>query len=176
MWPFECIGPDGQIYLHNDNWKTFLKERDSEYPHNWEHRRAILTLCLPRDEFRQIPGVTDNTVLNFKDDELSTIFQPYPAHLRTGSNPDGKESFNLIVEDGHINPLGELLVLFSTGDSFFDFDPFEGKPERFAYWRNKYWRVWTATGGGIGVHPPPVKRDLKPKPVPQYRSLDDEWQ
>ncbi len=136
MWPFECVGPDGLTYLHNDNWKSFVEERATEYPHDWNHRRSLLTLCFPRDNFKDVPGVTDATVINLKEEGFSTIFQPYPAHHRSGFDPEGKEpSYNLFVEDGHVAPLGDPIVLFSTGCFFFPVDSILGhyRPERFAF-------------------------------------------
>jgi hypothetical protein len=176
MWPFECTGPNGQIYLHNDNWKQFLKDRDAEYPHNWNHRRALLTLCQPRDKFLDLPGVSDITTLNKMEDGFRVIFEPYPAHLRTGIDPDANDpSYNLFIEDGHAN--GEEVKLFST-DYVFPTAQFllwgEDKPERFAYWRGKYWRIWSVVGGGIGTVEPPKPQ---PKEVKfTYRSVDDEWE
>lgn len=178
MWPFECIGPNGQTYLHNDNWKQFLKEREAEYPHNWDHRRAIVTLCQSRDKFRQIPGVTELTTLNKMEDGFRVIFQPYPAHLRTGIDHDAQDpSFNVFIEDGHFD--GEEVKLFSTGHEFFPSNQFtcwnDDKPERFALWRGKYWRVWSVVGGGIGAEEPPSPQPRQEKKV-EYRSIDDEWQ
>lgn len=177
MWPFECVGPNGQTYLHNDNWRAFLKEREVEYPHNWEHRRALLTLCMPSGTLDDIPGVTEDTIINQVENDFSTIFQPFPAHLRTGIDPDGRlDSWNIFVEDQHYKPLGEPIVLFSTSHEFFPsyYTSLIARPERFALFRGKYWRVWSVTGGGLGSAAPPVppkKVELKP----QYRSLDDDW-
>lgn len=178
MWPFECVGPNGQTYLHNDNWAAFVNEREVEHPHDWNHRRGLLTLCMPRNTFKEIPGVTSETHLNYKEDDFSTIFQPYPAHLRTGVDPDGhEESFNVFVEDGQV--CGEPLTLFSTGAWFFPNSVgmmiFGGKPERFARFRGKFWRVWSASGGGIGVEPPPEPMQPKLEPKPLLRSVDDDW-
>ena len=178
MWPFECIGPNGQTYLHNDNWKSFVKEREKEHPHNWNHRRAVLTLCQARDTLRDIPGVTENTNLNKLEDGFSVIFQPYPAHLRTGIDPDGLDpSFNIFVEDGHCQ--SEEMKLFSTGLYFFPNNAFlcfgDGKPERFAFFRGKYWRVWSVVGGGIGAAPPPEAPPLVKEEKVNLRSIDDDW-
>lgn len=184
MWPFECIGPNGQTYLHNDNWKAFVKERELEYPHNWEHRRAVLTLCFPRENFMDIPGVTEFTTIQLKEEGFSTIFEPYPAHLRTRSDSDATEdgpSLNLFIEDGHIHPLGKPVVLFSTGYYFFNSGVGSmllgsgSKPERFALYDGKYWRVWTVSGGGYGTAQPPLKRQPPPKRRIYGRSIDDEW-
>jgi len=175
MWPFEHIGPNGQTYLHNDNWKKFLEEREAEYPHNWNHRRALITLCMPRSRFKDIPGVTDETAIDHLEGDFSAIFQPFPAHLRTGVDPDAKEpSWNLFIEDGHSKPI-EPIYLFTTGSAFFTLGLYmwgNGKAERFAFFQNKYWRVWQVSGGGIGVAKPPPPPKVK-KPV--YRSLDDDW-
>lgn len=179
MWSFECIGPNGQTYLHNDNWEKFIKEREQEYPHNWNHRRAVLTLFAPRPTFREIPGVNAETALNTVESNYSLIFQPYPAHLRTGYDPDAREeSWNVFIEDGHANPLGEKVTLFSTGCYFFPSSnvlDFGSRPERFVKFRDKYWRVHGIRGGGLGASeppPPPPKPDKKVC----LRSLDDDWE
>ena len=178
MWPFECVGPNGQTYLHNDNWEKFVKERDQEYPHNWNHRRAILTLFCPRNTFRELPGVTEETALNAIEDNYSVIFQAYPAHLRTTYDPDAnEESLNVFIEDGQSNFAGEKIFLFSSSYYFFPLAcsfGFGERPERFAKFRDKYWRVHGVRGGGLGSAeppPPPPKPDKKVC----LRSLDDDW-
>ncbi len=172
MWPFECIGPNGQTYLHNDNWKQFIKEREIEYPHDWGHRRALITLCSPRKSFCELPHVTVFTTLNYIEDGFSLIFEPYPAHMRTGSDPDGnEESWNVFIEDG----VGEKITLLSTSISFWPnpYRPFE--TDVFAFFRDKYWRVLNLQGGGLGVTPPPALPKPPEKKKMEYRSLDDDW-
>ena len=175
MWSFECVGPDGQTYLHLDNWNKFILDRNLEYPHNWNHHRAILTLCTPRANFDEIPGVTQDTFMTYIEKNYSTIFIPYPAHVRTGVDPNSEEeSWNVFVEDNHINPLGEKVLLYSTTNYFFGSYNFAEKPQRFAAFRGKYWLVLSVRGGGLGVAEPPPDPVVK-KPQKIYRSLDDDF-
>lgn len=188
MWPFECIGADGKVYLHADNWKRFLNDRYQEYPHNWLHRRGVVSITMPRGRMEDLPGYQGNIACVEKD--FSVIFQPFPAHTHTEYDPEGRESWNLIIEDKHRRPrLGEDVILFSTGQQFFGNSRSYGAwaiwledDTRFAYFRGKYWKVVSVEGGHFGSLPPPPHEKAEESPAPspssraQFRSIDEVWE
>lgn len=185
MWPFEYVDNDGKVCLDGAKWGKFIEERSVEYPHNWNHRRALLTLAVPRNNMKDVPGYEGKISCVEKD--FSVIFQPYPGHLRTGYDPDGTESWSLFIEDRHARPrLGEDVILFSAEQSFFHGRHFGGnwllgeEIFRCAYFRGKYWRVATVNGGGYGPEPPPPHERIETPPERPsklaFRNIDEDWE
>ena len=174
MYPFEHQGEDGKWYLHFDNWKAFKDNLEKQYPHNWLHRRVQVTLIYPRLQLDDVPAKSHD--IRFVEDDWSVIFDVYPAHMHIAEdNNDTGESYILFAEDKHAKPtFGPPITFFSTtscclvnNNSLFLHDH-----EIFAYFNNKYFKVFEIFGGYLGHHPPP-KQKIKSKKC--WRSIDDDW-
>ena len=139
MWPFECIGPDGRVYFHFDNWSRFLAARQEEYPAPFDHRRYELTLIFPREKLEQVftpTGAMSHHDIQYHSSDWSTVFDIYPAHCFT---PDGDNAKKIIIEDGHINPWGEPVTIMSDGVDL------RNSNRNFAFFRGRYWKILVAT-------------------------------
>lgn len=64
-------------------------------------------------------------------DDWSTIF---------GVHEVG-DSLQLLVESGHLNPWGEKIRLFSTSSAIQDEEWGSNPANKFAFFRNKFWRI-----------------------------------
>lgn len=140
MWPFECVGPDGRVYFHFDNWTRFLAQRQLEYPPIPIHQRYQLTLIYPRTRLEEVftpTGQVFHHDIQFYDPNWSVIFQPFPAHAFTA---DGDNSVILLVENNHANPWGERVVVMSDRAN----SGFENDARNFVYFQGKYWRILNA--------------------------------
>jgi hypothetical protein len=166
-WPHEHWD-NGVCYFHVENWNKFEKELASQYPHNEHHRRIRITLAWPREKLEDVPANTQYNILGgasgghdilWEDRSFSVIFEPYPRWFDP-YNP--QESWRLFAEDGHPEPtLGEKIVLYSTNSL--------RSGNVFAFFRDRYWRVFEVEGGHYGPHPAPKQRSKTRK----FWNIDD---
>lgn len=165
-WPFEHWD-NGVCYFHHDNWNKFESKLTEQYPHNEDHRRICFTLISPRDKLGDVPCARDDDSIfslglsprrkghevDFYERDFSVIFDVYPRWW----NPHSLEpSWIMFAEDGHKNPLGEKLVIYSNYQDF-------KKENAFAFFRNQYWLMRDVWGGFYGPHPNPNKQKKKRK-------------
>lgn len=139
MWPFECVGPDGKVYFHFDNWSKFLANRQKEYPVPKNHLRYELTLIFPREKLEQVFTPTGHVThhdLRLHNSDWSTVFDIYPAHCFT---PDGDNAKKIIIENGHVNPWGEPVTIMSDGNDL------RNDNRNFVFFQEQYWKILVAT-------------------------------
>jgi len=143
---FEVLGADGQIYLHNDNWYRWRQARLDEYPCPVGHWRFDLELSHPRNSLVEVPvernphthgGGWNAHSWFYTCDQWSTIFGVHDAHL-----PVEGENYRMLVESGCSEPLwGERIRLYSTGHCIVEEPWGTNVPNKFAFFRNQFWRV-----------------------------------
>lgn len=156
-WSFKHIGPDGQTYLHNDNWEYFRRELESREDHNWHHRRAFMTLHTPRKRLATLPGYNEDIMcINTVLEDFCLIYEAYPAWFRTEKDPTAaQDSWSIFIENGHKKTPGEPVILFSTGYGTDLVRPLYGiTPTIYALFRNKYWLTDNIHDYGIGSFSP----------------------
>lgn len=180
MKEFETIGPDGLMYLHQDNWHRWRSNRLWEYPCPLGHYRFDIEIAHPRDFIDEVPvernphslGGYDAWTVFYHSNNWSTIFGVHDSH----SPWHFGENYRMLVESGCPDPVwGERITLMSTS-SIIECEPWgHNVANKFAYFRGKYWRIikweflhaWTplysAIRDEIGLY------DLRPVPVPRRR-------
>lgn len=146
MWPFECVGIDGRVYFHFDNWTRFLAQQQREYPATIDYQRYQLTLIYPRLRLEEVftPfGSVSHHDIEYHDSNWSTIFQVFPAHVFTA---DGDNSVIIVVEEGHVDPWGELVTIMSDNPihSYNAEHCFNNNYSNFVYFRGNYWKILNA--------------------------------
>lgn len=186
-WSFEHWN-DGKVYLHNDKWEVFRKQVEKNglvhglmgnyyLPHDWNHTRIFCCLHTPRASISDLPAPGDPD-LKYKIEsieEWSTIFEPFPAWMRTNEDPEASlPSWHLWAENGND---GEKLAVMYTGEIFkqpndnciYNFK----KPERnfFASFQGMFWKIDGYVNYGVGACPP-IKKE-RPKTV---RSILDSFE
>jgi len=146
MKPFEHVGPDNVVHIHEDNWRTWRYKRFAEYPcpegryrfevHINHARRNIFTVPIVRnphvglDEFPRYDG----RYCFYHCDDWSTIFEAQFNHTHGG--------FRLFIESGNADPIwGERIIMFSTSSSLEDEPWGHNEANVFCYFRDHYWRV-----------------------------------
>jgi len=129
--------------FHFERWRDFQEQLFEQYPTNPLHQRIELSLGFPSDRLEDVwvhdwnphHEIGNYHLTNydcFYDSwNWSTIFDVYPAHMRT----DGG-SCRIFAEEGHQNPWGQRLRLMSTASSFYN-----DSSHRYVYLNNKYWKV-----------------------------------
>lgn len=134
------MGADGRVYLHYDNWYRWIDDRTREYPMPEGHHRLDIQLCYPRSTLEQVPITRDphgglgGHVCYYKSENWSTIFG---AHSFNEGN-----DFKMLVESGCPDPVwGEKITLFSTSCTICDEPWGRNQANKFAFFRNQYWRV-----------------------------------
>lgn len=140
---FECLGPDGRIYLHQDRWRQWRSERLTEYPCPEGHWRFDLELTDPRDILENVP-ITHNPHTNYSGhtcfyecDDWSTIWGVHNAYRYE----TGHYSYRILVESGHQHPWGERIKLLSTSSGIVTESWGRNPQNTFAYFRGYYWNV-----------------------------------
>ncbi len=136
MYSFECEGPNGRTIVNYEKLTEYTKKLFEQYPMKRPHRRFQLMLAFPSDSIEAIPLENGNEYGKTTqiEEKFSTVLEILPAFLDT--KPKSENSHILFIEDGHENPLGEHVTLYSTAITFI-----EENANRFAFFRNKYWRV-----------------------------------
>lgn len=183
-WEFEHWD-NGKVYLHNERWDAFKKNlfAHGSYPHNWSHNRVLFQLHSPRDVITEVPAPGDfpEKYKIFETDlAYSTIYEPYPAFVRTNEDPEGwLPSWHIFAEDGHKSPQGEPITILSTSDIYQSnrlsvFLVGGIVKNQFAYFRGKFWRLEHYQNFGIGPNPPPSPSQKKRKKL--GRSLNDPFE
>lgn len=140
MWPFECIGLDGRVYFHFDNWARFLAQKQREYPSPIDRHRFELTLIYPRLRLEEVftpLGPVSHHDIHFHSNDWSTVFEVYPAHCFSA---DGDNSIKIIIEDGHINPWGQPVTVMSENP----LDAFDNNYNNFVYFQERHWKILNA--------------------------------
>jgi len=122
MHPFQIFNDEGRVVgFSRNHWYSFTRELFHQYPIQEDHPRLEITL-FPYDGPRTI-GVY------YETGDWSTIFEVY-SHVNPYVNEqDGLRCF---VEEGHVNPWGEPIRLFS---------PLGRINYQIAYFRDKYWYI-----------------------------------
>lgn len=145
MKPFECLGPDGRVYLHYDNWQRWRAERFAEYPCPSGKYRFDIEISYPRANLTEVPiernphnGWFSGHACFYCSDNWSTIYGVHDAHLYQ----TGEESWRMLVESGNPEPLwGERITLMSTSSTI-ENEPWGMNPSnKFAFFRGRYWRI-----------------------------------
>lgn len=145
MYPFEVWDERTQrVEFYFDRWRSFIDDKYASYPATPEHARIETTLYFGSENLHDV-FVHDwnphheigNTHLSVYDcfydsSNWSTIFDVYPAHALR----DGRETWKIIIEEGHENPWGEPIRIMSTSSDIYD-----DTAHRFAYFRGKYWKL-----------------------------------
>lgn len=140
---FETIGPDGRMYIHEDNWDRWRWLRCEEYPCPQGQYRFDITLTDPRDRLEDVPVERNPHSYGHGAHECfyvcsdwSTIYGVHDAHTHNG------ESYRMLVQSGCPEPIwGERITLMSTS-SFIENEPWGRNPaNKFAYFRGKCWRI-----------------------------------
>lgn len=173
VWEFEHWD-NGKVYLHNDRWSVFQKQLQlfGSYPHNWDHNRIFFQLHSPRDIINHVPAPGDDPekyTIAFTDQSYTTIYEPYPAFVRTNEDPEGwLPSWHIYAEDKHKDPQGEPLAILTTGDIFQNNTSLYIRltpvvKNTFAYFRGKFWRLEQYQDFGLGPNPPPPVTKKKKK-------------
>lgn len=183
-WEFEHWD-NGKVYLHHERWEAFRKNIEkygyNGQQHDWNHQRIFCCLHTPRENLLDIPAPGDDD-LKYKIEftqEWRTIYDPFPAFVRTNEDPEGwLPSWNLWSEDtgdgeqlgllytGHIRHVDSSRLMIVLGSSHID-------RNIFASYQGKFWRVDGLHAYGVGHHPPPVP---KKKKVLQPRSIFDPFE
>ena len=172
-WEFEHWD-NGKVYLHLERWEAFRKNVEKYgyegYLHDWNHNRIFCNLHTPRENLLDVPAEGDegykHKISHVSD--YRVIFQPFPAFVRTGHDPEAwLESWNIWAED---QGEGEPLSILTTVEKW--------KPQKddgfiyirmgairdvntFASFRGMFWLVDALHYYGIGPNPPPPKKKKK---------------
>lgn len=144
---FETLGNDGRVYLHYDRWQQWRWDRLREYPCAPGKFRFDIELAYPCDRLADVPvkhpgthgwaGLDPHTCF-YECDDWSTIFGVYDAHL----HQTGRQSWRMLIESGNADPLwGERVTLFSTSCCIENEPWGQNQPNRFAFFRGKFWQV-----------------------------------
>ena len=141
MKPFECLGDDDRIYLHQDNWRRWRDDRLSVHPGEGKWR-FDLELINPRETLEEVPVTNERVHYGYPPHtcfyECSDWSTIYGVHGPHGLN----SSYRMIVESQNPEPLwGEQITLLASS-TYFKCEPWgTNVPNQFAYFRRKYWQV-----------------------------------
>ena len=143
MYPFEVYDETTKrVEFYFNLWNEFKKDLFKQYPSNFKPRIEI-ELINPAERLKDVKtqawnphadignGYLNNHDCFYYNENWSVIFDVYPSH-----NYSSPESYRILSELGHENPLGEKLTLLSTSKNLYD-----GNSIRYAYFRGKYWLV-----------------------------------
>jgi hypothetical protein len=144
MLPFEHYDEHGRRHLHIANWYRWCDERCREYPAQLNHQRVQIDLYFPRDRLEDIPFhwnphagyLPPNNYPPYQafygSNRWSTIFGAYEFEY-----PHDNSCYIITTaEEGHQNPWGEPITIYSTSS-----DLYNDHCNRFAYFRGKYWKI-----------------------------------
>ena len=144
---FETLGQDGRTYLHYDRWQQWRWECLNKYPCAPGRFRFDIELAYPQDRLSSVPvrypQTHSRTNLDphtcfYECDDWSTIYGEHDAHLYYTGGP----SFRMLIESGNGDPLwGDRVTLFSTSCCIENEPWGQNPPNRFAYFRDKFWQV-----------------------------------
>ncbi len=149
MKPFECLGDDGLIHLHHDNWHRWKDERLSVHPGEGKWR-FDLQLEHPRSVLEMVPVTNSNVhgsrtphTCFYECDDWSTIYGAHLFEVNDGIRHHlRRPMFRMIVESQNPEPLwGERITLLSTSTYFKCESWGRNTPNQFAYFRGRYWQV-----------------------------------
>lgn len=147
MKPFECLGDDGRIYLHQDNWRRWRDERLSVHPGEGKWR-FDLQLEHPCTELEMVPvtnqrvhahgGGFSNHTCFYECSDWSTIYGSHLFHV----NDERRLIFRMIVESQNPEPLWGKRITLLSSSSYFKTDHWGHNPSnQFAYFRGQYWQI-----------------------------------
>lgn len=147
MKEFECIGSDGRLYLHYENWLRWRADRLRDYPGNdgWDGKwRIDLEIAYPRLNLEDVPvernphGAFGPHACFYFCINWSSIFGVHDAHLyRTGG-----DSYRMLIESCNSKPTwGETVWLASTSSAICPEPWGRNSPNRFAKFRGFWWKV-----------------------------------
>ena len=182
-WEFEHWD-NGKVYLHNERWENFrenIKRYGNGYPHNWDHKRILLQLHSPRNLLYDVPAPGEERLKYMIEskEEWTTIYQSYPAFIRTKHDPEGwLPSWHIYAEDNHKD--GEVVCLLQTGPIYTTIKDFYilGTPATnlFASFRGQFWSVKIVEEMGIGsASPPKPPPKIKLKNRSIFDSFEESW-
>ncbi len=126
--------------MNYEAWEKYREEKLAEYPCQQGKWRFDLELSHPRERLEEVPIernphgniLTGHTCFYKSYYEWSTIFDVWE---------DG-EKCRFLVESGNSEPFwGERVRLFSTSQYIVDEPWGTNPPNKFAYFRGKYWRI-----------------------------------
>jgi hypothetical protein len=160
MYPFEVFDERTQrVEFYFNKFAEFRTELFRQYPVDVNHTRLELELLFPSERLEDVychdwnpherfqeTAHLDKRHCFYNDPNWSTVFEVYPMHSHH------TESLKCFVEVGHQDPWGEKMTLMSTAASIYENHSF-----RFAFFRQKYWRV---TGVLSHNRPSPFTRDF----------------
>lgn len=161
---YECES-NGLLYFHWANFREYVSQYNSIYPHNKNHRRVLLYLRGPADSMLALnefipPGITNPSDWKTYSNDWSVIFEPFHAHFH-----DPVPSWILFLEKGHKKPTwGEPIELFSEGLSLYDDDC-----KRMARFRGMFYIVDYFNDQGFG------EADSLQVCQKRIRTIDDDW-
>ncbi len=146
MEEYQVLGPDGQIYLHYDNWKyRWRPNRLAEYPCPQNHHRFDIALMHPRRELLGVPisrnphshgGYCGHDCF-YESSNWSTIFGVHSFNVGTPY-----EFHKFLVESNCPDPVwGERITLLSTSSMIEDEPWGRNAANKFAYFRGLYWKI-----------------------------------
>jgi hypothetical protein len=145
--PYLCKDDQGREHLHIENWFKFLDGLEEKYPRRKEFPRAYLTIRWPEKSLWDVhthwspTGPGGHHKLNHVEADWSVIFEAY-SHPNHGKYPnenkhlEGKEHLGMLIEKGHVSPLGERILLATTAKSLDD-----KHSNAFASFRGMWWRI-----------------------------------
>lgn len=139
--PFECLGDDGRVYIHQDNWRVWRDRQCQHYPRPPGRSRFDVEIAHPRNRLGDVPAERNPHSLGgfcrhtcfYSCRDWSSIFGVHTTEF---------SGHRMVVESGHHDPVwGERVRLMSTSGRLLDEPWGTNPPNRFAYFRGKYWRV-----------------------------------
>lgn len=155
MYKYEVYGDDGKLYMHQENYKSFLTELNNSYLHDYSHRRYLIQISEPRPVLK-----SSEIVKSGEDRSFSTVLGVYPLH-----QPEGLFFY---AEDNHADPvLGEKLIIYESDSNYL----LSVSKRKIIYFRGNYWNCNLMAGGHYGPHDPPAK--IKQNPLKQWGFLGD---
>lgn len=146
MKEFECIGPDGRTYLHNDNWLKWRHERFLQYPCPQGKFRFDITISkeMSSDRLETVP-----TFRNPHAFHGTTLLRPTDCYYECndwstiyGIHENGHNELRMLIESGNPDPVwGEKITFYSTS-SWINQEPWgRNSPNMFVKLGNRFYLV-----------------------------------
>lgn len=145
MKPFETLGPDGRIYIHNERWNEWRDQHLAEYPCPAGKYRFEIEIEHSNHVVGDIPveqnphaGRYNPHYCFYHCNDWSTIFGEHPNGRRVGLTC----KYRMIIESGNPDPvLGTRIPMYSTSSSLHDEPWGQNRANIFCFLWGAYWRV-----------------------------------